>query len=470
VVTTRRDAINRFLTVAMLLALVGLVVLLAGVERSYRAELDETVQAAVRQFALSEVLKTPHDLGVSIDAVEGVAHSLEGSSRIQALYVAKRIKTPARDALVLVYPYSYSAEHPDWQTEFAAKRAESVLQDREAVGTVYFDLNTTTLTWVRLSLALTALIAVLAAAALLARIFRQERTLTATVEVLRQNQRELIRLERLSIAGLLTANIFHDIRKPITNLKHELTDLAEALGGFAGATRALRNMNDQVTLFFDILRDLNLERFVRADEADEEYVDLNRVIEQSLRLVQYERGATRLSVTLAPGLPLVLAHPYRLVQVLSNIVLNGYQAMEGRGELRVTTRGVASADGLAPRPGPRAAGGSGKGSSASSSSLSTSTLSSASSSPGSLSTSAAAGSGEAPRAVEVEIADSGPGISAENLEKIFAPFFTTKSPDKGTGLGLYISRSIVEQLGGRLEVTSCPGEGTTFTLRLPACD
>lgn len=443
-VTTRRDAINRFLTVAMLLALVGLVVLLAGVERSYRAELDETVRAAVRQFALSEVLKTPHDLGVSIDAVEGVARSLEGSSRIQALYVAKQIKTPTRDTLVLVYPYYYASQHPDWQTTLAAKRAEPVLQDREAVGTVYFDLNTTTLIWVRVSLALTAVIAMLATTALLVRIFRQERTLTATVEVLRRNQRELVRLERLSIAGLLTANIFHDIRKPITNLKHELTDLAEALGGFAGATRALRNMNDQVTLFFDILRDLNLERFVRADEADEEYVDLNRVVEQSLRLVQYERAATRLSVTLAPGLPLVLAHPYRLVQVLSNIVLNGYQAMEGRGELRITTRAAASAGGLAPRP--RPAGGSGK------------------------SSSAASATGEAVRAVEVEIADSGPGVSAENLEKIFAPFFTTKSPDKGTGLGLYISRSIVEQLGGHLDVASRPGEGTTFTLRLPACD
>lgn len=78
--------------------------------------------------------------------------------------------------------------------------------------------------------------------------------------------------------------------------------------------------------------------------------------------------------------------------------------------------------------------------------------------------------GDPPRAVEIEIADSGPGIPSEDMAKVFAPFFTTKSPDRGTGLGLYISRTIVEQLGGRLDVTSRVGEGTTFTLRLPACD
>jgi signal transduction histidine kinase len=65
----------------------------------------------------------------------------------------------------------------------------------------------------------------------------------------------------------------------------------------------------------------------------------------------------------------------------------------------------------------------------------------------------------------VQISDTGPGISAETLENIFVPFFTTKT--QGTGLGLSICRQLLEQLGGTLQVASRVGEGTTFTIELP---
>ncbi|NQU42401.1 hypothetical protein HQ520_03895, partial [bacterium] len=251
----------------------------------------------------------------------------------------------------------------------------------------------------------------------------QERVLTATTQILEENQRELIRLERLSLAGLLTANIFHDIRKPVTNIKHELDDLSEALGGFSGAARPLKNMSDQVQLFFDILRDLNIERFVRADQMDEEYVDVNRVIEQSLKLVQYERGSVHLRVNLADDLPLVLTHPYRLIQVFSNIALNAYQASGARGELQINTK-VQRADRSHPDL----------------------------------------------DHVMVEIIDDGPGIPVEDQPYVFSPFYTTKPEGKGTGLGLYISRMIVEQIGGAIEVESQAGNGTRFVVYLPAAE
>jgi two-component system NtrC family sensor kinase len=70
--------------------------------------------------------------------------------------------------------------------------------------------------------------------------------------------------------------------------------------------------------------------------------------------------------------------------------------------------------------------------------------------------------------VKISVRDNGAGISAENLKKIFAPFFTTKSPGKGTGLGLYVCYGIVEGMGGTMEVESQRGVGTTFVVYLPA--
>jgi signal transduction histidine kinase len=71
-------------------------------------------------------------------------------------------------------------------------------------------------------------------------------------------------------------------------------------------------------------------------------------------------------------------------------------------------------------------------------------------------------------AVEIRVEDNGAGIPAESLERIFEPFFTSKGRDAGTGLGLSIAQQIVEEHGGRIDVTSEPGRGTCFTVRLPA--
>jgi two-component system NtrC family sensor kinase len=70
--------------------------------------------------------------------------------------------------------------------------------------------------------------------------------------------------------------------------------------------------------------------------------------------------------------------------------------------------------------------------------------------------------------VKISVKDNGEGISAENLKKIFAPFFTTKPPGKGTGLGLYVCYGIIEGMGGTMEVESQRGVGTTFVVYLPA--
>ena len=425
-----RDWLNRLLAAVTLVILVAVVAALSVASREARRQIDRAVRDTTTVFGRSGVLSDPQTRRIDFPELERVAHQAEAPRTVRRLFVTKRVvglKNP-----VLVYPWWYAAAHPDWADQIQHMRAAPIMQDADTVGTVYLDLDTRALGWLRAGMAATGVLIALVVAALVVRIFSQERVLTQTNQVLEENRRELIRLERLSLAGLLTANIFHDIRKPVTNIKHELADLAEALGGFAGATRSLRNMRDQVDLFFDILNDLNIERFVRSNEADEEYVDVNRVVEQALRLVHYERAGTQLSVTLGADMPLVLAHPYRLVQVFSNIILNAYQALEGRGELQIATRAQAA---------PPGAQGVVEG---------------------------APPEGAEPLAVRIEFSDNGPGIEPEDLERICTPFYTTKSDREGSGLGLYISRGIVEDIGGSLRIESEPGQGTTMIVELPA--
>jgi signal transduction histidine kinase len=413
VVKLGRDTINRSLAALTLLVLCATAFELAWVESRFRREADEAVRSIVALFQDGNVLNAPTDLRPDFSRIEDLARKAETSAVIRHVYVAKIVS--GRERPVLLHPFYYSALHPDWIREFESLRREILLHNHEKVGALYFDLDLRVLHGIRISMAITLVLLLFALVVLIARVFTQERVLHATGQVLEENQRALIRMERLSLAGLLTANIFHDIRKPITNIKHEVADLTDALGDFAGATRALHNMREQIDLFFDILRDLNIERFVRSDESDEEYVDLNRIVEQSLRLVQYERGATRLDLRLSDRLPLVLAHPYRLVQVFSNVILNAYQALEGHGSLRIVTR---ASDGKA----------------------------------------------------IAEFIDDGPGISESQIAAIFSPFYSTKSKDTGTGLGLYIARSIAQHLGGDIRVESQPGKGATFRIELPTAE
>jgi signal transduction histidine kinase len=153
--------------------------------------------------------------------------------------------------------------------------------------------------------------------------------------------------------------------------------------------------------------------FAKPLKQSEEAVDLNALLERTLFFV--ERQATAQGVTLrkkyAPDLPRASVDEDLMKQVFLNIMLNGIQAMPNGGALEVQTHTFG------------------------------------------------------PRGVEVIIADQGVGIPAENLTRIFSPFFTTKA--RGTGLGLYVARQIVETQRGELHVSSTPGQGTSFTVRLP---
>ena len=144
-----------------------------------------------------------------------------------------------------------------------------------------------------------------------------------------------------------------------------------------------------------------------------EEVDLNAGLEETLKLtwnmLKYKCAVKK---ELA-DLPKVRCHPGQLYQVVMNLLINAAEAIPKRGEVRISTRL------------------------------------------------------EEGSIVVVEVADTGEGITPENLDKLFTPFFTTKPMGKGTGLGLAIARRIVEDHKGTLTVESEVGKGSVFTVRLP---
>ena len=152
--------------------------------------------------------------------------------------------------------------------------------------------------------------------------------------------------------------------------------------------------------------------------------DLNALIDEAEILVGKrlaERGV-RFEKVLDTALSKVIASPDQIKQVILNLVLNAAEAMASGGLITVTTE----SDQLAVS--------------------------------GAL----------AARFVRVQVADTGPGISEENLPHLFEPFFSTKGEKKGTGLGLWVSLGIAQSHGGRLQVRNRPGGGTVFILTLPA--
>ncbi|GAB4312989.1 MAG: hypothetical protein Kow0059_03910 [Candidatus Sumerlaeia bacterium] len=391
------------------------------------AGMNQSVESAARVFD-AETLRRPQDFAVSFALLGRLLQISRQNPFVQDIVVFKTLPDGSQWP---VAPFYLPVLNPGWRDGFRNWRRLDVVVNGVNYGTVFVLMDERVLRAINLATVIFALLLIGSVGLTIWRVLTQQHALARTLTALEEKQSQLIRMERLALAGQLTANIFHDIRKPVLNIKHAVAEQLAALGLPADGTGAdvaahtsvshqhsdpaiWREIQDQIAVFFSMLHDLNLERFVRAQDSEQEYVDINDVVMRSLNLVKYEQGQVRVETRLGEGLPIILGYPYRLIQVFSNLILNACQAMEGRGTLRLTTR--AAQDG---------------------------------------------------RAVIVEVEDSGPGIPPAMREKVFEPFFTTRETVGGSGLGLYIVRMICEQSGARIELGESVLGGALFRVVMP---
>jgi len=230
-------------------------------------------------------------------------------------------------------------------------------------------------------------------------------------------ERSALQAEKMAAVGTLAAGVAHELNNPIgiisSRIELMLLDAeSEPLPDeFRKDLVVLHRHAQRVARIVQ-----GLLSFARPAPAEQGAVDLNRVVEETLLLIEQQIAKDGITVTrrLSPALPSVWGDAHALQQVLMNLVTNARDALGTRGEIAIATERVA---------GP-------------------------------------------PEGVRLTVRDGGPGIPGEILAKIFDPFFTTKP--SGTGLGLSISYGIVRDHQGTLDVQSEPGHGTTFVLSFPA--
>jgi PAS domain S-box-containing protein len=237
-------------------------------------------------------------------------------------------------------------------------------------------------------------------------------------ERLRQVQADLAHLSRVATMGELTASLAHEIKQPIaaavTDAKTCLRWLGRDEPDLAEAREAAARIIKDVTRASDIISSVSL--LFKKGALQRELVDVNELIREMITLLRSEanRYSISIRIELAEGLPKVMADRVQLQQVFMNLMLNGIDAMKG------TTDG------------------------------------------GELTIKSEVDDGQ----LLISVSDTGVGLPPEQAEEIFKAFFTTK--DKGTGMGLPISRSIIESHGGRLWAASASGRGAAFYFTLPA--
>jgi len=283
----------------------------------------------------------------------------------------------------------------------------------------------------------------------------EERTveLKKALADLQNTQSQLLQSEKLASIGQLAAGVAHEINNPVGFVKSNLgtmneyrQDLTKLLdqyrmleatldkevrenGCIRKALENIQSVKDEIDLGFimdDYSNVINesfegmarvskivsdLKDFAHVDKAELEHADLNKGIESTLNIVWNELKYKARVIKDLGKIPLVKCYPQRINQVFMNILINAAQAIEDKGQIRISTR---------------------------------------------------ADNGH----VDIRISDTGKGIPPEVLPKIFDPFFTTKEVGKGTGLGLSMAHNIIQKHKGTIDVESEVGKGTTVIIRL----
>jgi hypothetical protein len=273
---------------------------------------------------------------------------------------------------------------------------------------------------------------------------------------LKRVQQEVIFSEKLATVGRLAAGIAHEIGNPVGIVLGFLELLRRKDLSETERQDLISRMGSEVQRIHQILR--QLLDLTRPASVERRPTAVNDVIQETLAVLDHQltKQGVEVGLDLSAQPDVVYANGDQLRQVFLNLIVNAADAMGATGdrpqggELRVSTKTMLR-ESLARRVERKPARRSTDPPSADFSHL-------------------RRAYGDAARWVEISFADTGVGISEENLERVFDPFFTTKEPGKGTGLGLSVSVQIIEAMGGKMEISSRLGEGTTVTLLLPGHD
>jgi len=255
--------------------------------------------------------------------------------------------------------------------------------------------------------------------------------LSRQVERARDAERRARRAERLAEIGAMTGGLAHEIKNPLSTIGLNAQLLAEGIGELDvddyekhRLVKRLEGVRREADRLRDILQDFL--RFAGEVRLDPRPTDLNALVEElvDFYLPQAQSRGVSIRTDLAPGPPMAMLDAPQFKQAVLNLMLNATQAMEP----------LRAGDPQRPRE---------------------------------LILKTSPGAPEDGRATwRLQVIDTGPGIPPETLERIFTPYFTTRSG--GTGLGLPTTRRLVEEHAGRIDVHSEVGKGSDFTITVPA--
>jgi two-component system sensor histidine kinase HydH len=258
-------------------------------------------------------------------------------------------------------------------------------------------------------------------------------SLAVQIGVVIENSRQYRRMQerdRLAALGQMAAGLAHEVKNPLGAIK----GAAQLLNDPGGEAKLSPSDREFLSIILEEVERLDrvvgsVLDYARPSKGDVGPVDVNAVVRRTLTVLASDRAEEcEIETELAEGLSPVRVDAEQLRQVLINLIHNAVQAMSGRGKVQLVTSRRQERMILP-------------------------------------------GNGQNPvheHWIEIAVRDQGPGIQPQVLKNLFVPFFTTK--ERGTGLGLAISQRVVEEMGGRIEVASRPGEGSTFTVVLPASE
>ena len=230
-----------------------------------------------------------------------------------------------------------------------------------------------------------------------------------------QMQEQMARADRLASIGQLSSGVAHEINNPLGVILGYTQLMLRSEPRESERFKDLKTIEKHVRHCKSIVEDLL--NFARRSEPKKERVDIHKTIEEVLSFIGQNIGSSRIDfrTDFDRSIPPVVVDDKKIRQVLINLLMNARHAVGTRGTIRIATAWR-----------------------------------------------------QAEGRLEIQVADDGYGIEEKHLKHIFDPFFTTKPTGEGTGLGLSVSYGIVKKHGGEIRVQSKPGEGSTFTVVLPA--